>query len=166
MEKGTGDSLVLRACANCRTEWIHAQRTGRWYKPCQAGGAQPHAETGDHHQALPDSRAHRLGRLIAVFDVASALAGLSTRYIERHVKNAKFVSYNWKLECETNAISSLESVETRQKLDALIQKHLADRADMKSEDDLGAEEQQTIRSEYRRYKAALERKFTSHSFSW
>lgn len=165
VEKGSGNSLVVRACPSCRTEWVHAKRTGKWYKQCQVSAAQPPAEGGEQ-RTLPDSRAHRLGRLIAVFDVASDQAGLKTSYIERHVKNPKFVSYNWKLECETNAISSLESVEDRQKLDALIQTHLGDREDMRSEKDLSADELQTLRAEYRRYKKALESKFNTQIPTW
>ena len=165
VEKGSGNSLVVRACPNCCTEWVHEKRTGKWYKQCQEPARKPPAEEGEH-RALPDSRAHRLGRLIAVYDVASEQAGLKTSYIERHVKNPKFVSYNWKLECETNAISSLESEESRQKLDALIQTHLADRDDMRSEEDLSADELQTVRAEYRRYKKALEHKFDTPTFSW
>ena len=108
VEKGSGDSLVARACPSCRIEWIHAKRTDKWYRPHQVGAGKPQTVEPGEHPALPDSRAHRLGRMIAVFDVANEQAGLKTRYIERHVKNAKFVTYNWKLECETNAISSLE----------------------------------------------------------
>ena len=165
VEKSSGDSLVLQGCPTCRTELVHAKKTGRWYKLSrQAASDSFRAAAGeshraDLHRALSDSRAHRLGRLVAIFDVANELAGVQTRYIERHVENAKFVCRNWKLECETNAISTLESIENRQKLDALIQKHLEDADDMRSEENLSVEEQKRLGREYRRYKKALAKKF-------
>lgn len=165
MEKGSRNSLVVRACPACRTEWVHEKSTNKWYRLCQSGAGKPPAESGER-QGLSDSRAHRLGRLIAVLDVANEQAGIKARYIERHVKNARFVSYNWKLECETNAISSLESAESRQKLDSLIQKHLGDREDMRSEEDLSPGEIDTLRAEYRRYQKALAQKFRTLDFSW
>ena len=170
VEKGSGDSLVLRGCPNCRTEWVHAKHTGRWYKLRRQEGSGSSRAVGeplraDLHRALPDTRAHRLGRLIAVYDVVSEQAGIQTSYIDRHVETPKFVVYNWRLECETNAISALESVESRQKLDALIHKHLEDCDDMRSEKKLSAEEQRTLREEYGRYKTALAKKFES-TLSW
>lgn len=163
VEKKSGDSLILRGCPTCRTEWVHAKQTGRWYKlrrqeanDSRAGGEPIRP---DLHRALSDSRAHRLGRLVAIFDVANELAGVQTRYIERHVENPKFVCRNWKLECETNAISELESIETRQKLDALIHRHIEDEDHMRCEENLSVEEQKTLGREYRRYKKALAKNF-------
>ncbi len=170
VELNSRDSLILQACPACRSEWVHAKRTGRWYKLRRQAGSEKSrsGSQADLHRALPDSRAHRLGRLIAIFDVANEQAGVQTRYIERRVEKPKYVCYNWKLECETNAISELECVETRQKLDALIQRHLADGAegdDMLSEEKLSAEEQQTLLAEYKRYKKALAKKFET-DFTW
>ena len=163
VERNSGDSLVIRGCPTCRSEWVHAKKTGRWYKLRRQEANDSRAEgeplRPDLHRALPDSRAHRLGRLVAIFDVANELAGVQTRYIERHVETPKFVCRNWKLECETNAISALESIESRQKLDALIQKHLEDADDMRSEENLSVEEQKRLAREYRRYKKALAKKF-------
>ncbi len=156
--------MVLRGCPTCRTEWVHAKKTGRWYKlrrqkASDSFRAAGESQRADLHRALSDSRAHRLGRLVAIFDVANELAGVQTRYIERKVENPKFVCHNWKLECETNAISELESAENRQKLDALIQKHIEYADDMRSEENLSVEEQKRLAREYRRYKKALAKKF-------
>ena len=155
--------MVIRGCPICRSEWVHAKQTGRWYKLRRQEANDSRAEgkplRPDLHRALSDSRAHRLGRLVAIFDIANELAGVQTRYIERHVESPKFVCRNWKLECETNAISTLESIENRQKLDALIQKHLEDADDMRSEENLSVEEQKRLGREYRRYKKALAKKF-------
>lgn len=166
-EKDSGDSLIVRTCSDCRTDWVHARRSGRWYRRFEKARGQQAAGSPDvSGGALQDSRPHRIGRLIAVFDVANEAAGLQTKFIERHIENPKFVSYNWKLECETNAISSLEDAGLRATLDGLIQKSLGDRGDMRSEDALSADEQQIIRAEYRRYKTALTRKLREPTASW
>ncbi len=161
--------MVIQGCPTCRSEWVHAKKTGRWYKLRRQEANDSRAEgkplRPDLHRALPDSRAHRLGRLVAIFDVANEQAGVQTRYIERHVENPKFICYNWRLECETNAISAIECTETRQKLDALIQKHLEDGNGKRSEEELSAEEQQTLKVEYGRYKKALAKKFEP-VFDW
>ena len=81
------------------------------------------------------------------------------------MKNPKFVSCNWKLECATNAISSLESVELRERLDALIQENLGDRAAMRGEADLSKEELETLQAEYRRYKNTLMQTFDEPTYS-
>ncbi len=164
-EKGSRDSLDVRVCSNCRTEWVHAKGIDKWYKNWPETPEQETRASDEHAAAVHDSPAHRLGRLIAIFDVASEKAGLKTSYIERHVKNPKFVSCNWKLECATNAISSLESVELRERLDALIQENLGDRAAMRGEADLSKEELETLQAEYRRYKNTLMQTFDEPTYS-
>ena len=167
VEKASSAVLVLRACAACRTEWVHAKETGRWYKLRKQEGTDSRVGSKrlDLHQALGDSRAHRLGRLVAIYDVANEQAGIQMRYIERRLDSPLFVCRNWKLECETNAISQLESDETRQKLGALIQKSFVDLESMRFDQPLSVEEQHTLRNEYRRYKQAIASKFESE-MSW
>lgn len=165
-EKNSGDSLVVRTCPGCRTDWVHAKRSGRWYRRFEKGASVQLGAADASVGMLQDGRPNRMGRLIAVFDVANEMAGLQTRYIERHIENAKFVTYNWKLECETNAISSLQDDGLRATLDGLIQKCLEGRDDMRSEDALSSDEQQVIRAEYRRYKTALMKKLREPSMTW
>ncbi len=70
-EKNTGNILVVCRCSTCSTDWVHAKATDKWYK--YVPRAVDRKESAVVQAAAPEdkNRAQRLGRLIAIFDVAN-----------------------------------------------------------------------------------------------